>query len=83
MTTLSATPEAANQFYLTQKKKPPPEETAFSALERIGEQGRILMQAMSVRSCSPPAKGGEIFPREVSCLLRELPLNRCLRMPGM
>lgn len=41
------------------------------------------MRVMSVRNCSPPAKGGEIFPREGSCLLGELPLNRCLRVPRM
>jgi hypothetical protein len=34
----------AFQLNRMDEKKPPPEEAAFSALERIGNKGRMLMQ---------------------------------------
>jgi len=48
------------------KKKPPPEETAFTALVWIGKPGGMLMQGVSVRSLSFPAKGGGICLEEAS-----------------
>jgi hypothetical protein len=48
------------------KKKPPLEETAFTALVWIGKPGGMLMQGVSVRSLSFPAKGGGICPEEAS-----------------
>lgn len=55
----------------------------FFCLGLDWDQGRMLMQGMSVRSCSPPAKGGGISLWGPNLLLSELPLNWCLLMARM